>query len=432
MQTEDMILVSVDDHVIEPPDMFDQHIPAQYRDRAPRIITEADSSQSWVFEDQVSVSIGLNAVAGTLPEEYGINPCNFEQMRRGCFDINERVRDMSANGVLSSLNFPSFPKFCGQMFTKVQDKDLSLAVVRAYNDWHIDEWAGAHPGRIIPLAIMPFWDADAMAREVKRVTAKGCNAVTWSENPAKLGLPSFHSDFWDPFWQACIDVGTVVCLHIGSSSMMPVTASDAPVDVPIVVAPVNSYLAISDLLFSPVFKKFPDLTVALSEGGIGWIPYFLERADYVFEHHRAWTGADFGGQRPSDVFRDHVVTCFIDDKVGLRLRDILGVDSMTWECDYPHSDSTWPHSPERLSESLVGLSDAEINKITHENALRTFRFSPFSFLRKEESTVGALRAAAADVDVRNHSMGRPKIEGGTLATSLSALSARGRLAGHDG
>jgi predicted TIM-barrel fold metal-dependent hydrolase len=421
MNVEDLVLVSVDDHIIEPREMFDAHIPERYRDRAPRVLTDDDGSEYWLFEDERAAYMGLNAVAGCPPEEYGLNPTRYDQMRKGCYDVDERVRDMNANGVLGSLNFPTFPHFCGQLFARQQDKDLSLAVVRAYNDWHIDEWCGAHPGRFIPCGITPYWDPNLMAEEVRRIANKGCHAVTFSENPEKLGHPSLHSDHWAPFWEACQENEVVVCLHIGSSSSLLLTASDAPADVMISITPMNSFLALNDLMWTSIFKNFPRIKVAMSEGGIGWIPYALERMDYVYEHHHSWTGADFGGRRPSDVYRDHIVTCFIDDAAGLELRHRVGVDSITWECDYPHSDSTWPHSPELLSKSLSGIPDDEVEKMTHLNAMRVFQFDPFAVRPKEECTVGALRAEASDVDTSIRSLGRQNV-GGMKATELAALA----------
>nr|MDT0663978.1 amidohydrolase family protein [Micromonospora sp. DSM 115978] len=272
-------------------------------------------------------------------------------------------------------------------------------MIKAYNDWHVDGVVRAYPGRFIPLAVPPSWDPELMAWEVYRMAAKGCHAVTFSENPAKLGLPSYHSNHWDPFWAACSETGTVVALHIGSSSHLINTAADAPVDVMITLTPVNTQLAVADIIWSPVLRKFPKLRFALSEGGTGWIPYLLERIDYVYQHHRAWTHQDFGDKLPSQVFKERFVTCFIDDATGIRLRDQIGIESMTWECDYPHSDSTWPNSPELLAKNLGGISDAEINKITHLNAMRHFRFDPFVVRPREECTVGALRAAVGEVDV---------------------------------
>ncbi|HXQ74984.1 MAG TPA: amidohydrolase family protein [Acidimicrobiales bacterium] len=398
MHTEDLILVSVDDHVVEPPDMFDGRVPAKWKDRAPRVVHKDNGIDVWSYEGNEIPNVGLNAVVGRPPEEYGIEPTSFTEMRPGCYDIHERIRDMNVNGVLGSMCFPSFIQFCGQLFARTQDKDLALAMLQAYNDWHIDEWCGAYPGRFIPLSIPAIWDPELMAAEVRRVAAKGCHAVTFSENPSKLGWPSVHSDHWDPFWTACSDVGTVVCMHIGSSSEIVIPSPDSPFDVLITLSPMNIVQCAADLLFSPVLRKFPDLRLALSEGGIGWIPYFLERVDYVYSHHKAWTGQDFGDMLPSQVFSERIVTCFIDDAFGVESRAKMNVDNICWECDYPHSDSTWPQAPEMAMKYLDGVSDAEVNKITHENAIRLFQYDPFSVRAREKCTVAALRSEATDVD----------------------------------
>ena len=137
-------------------------------------------------------------MAGKPPEEYGIEPTTFAEMRPGCYDIDDRVDDMNANGVLGSMCFPCFPQFCGQLFSRTEDKTVALAMLQAYNDWHIDEWCGSYPGRFIPLSLPPIWDPQLMADEVRRVAEKGCRAVTFSENPEKLGWPSFHSDALGP------------------------------------------------------------------------------------------------------------------------------------------------------------------------------------------------------------------------------------------
>jgi predicted TIM-barrel fold metal-dependent hydrolase len=407
MRLEDMILVSVDDHVVEPPNMFDQHLPARWKSRAPRVVRKKDGTEVWVFEKQPIPNIGLNAVVGRRPEEYGVEPTAYDQMRPGCFDVHERVRDMNANGVLASMCFPSYPSFCGALFARQPDKELARVMLQAYNDWHIDEWCGAYPGRFIPLALPPIWDPALMAEEVRRVARKGCHAVSFTENPEKVmpGLPSLHSPHWDPFWQACCDEGTVVAIHIGSASGMQFTSMDSPVDVMITTTPISIMSCAADLLWSRVLRRFPKIKFALSEGGIGWIPYFLERADYVYQHHHAWTGQDFGGKRPSDVFREHLITCFIDDKVGIEIRDKVGVDIITWECDYPHSDSTWPRAPETLWESVAGLSKDEIDKITHRNALELFHLDAFAARPREKCTVKALRAESPDVDLSPHSAG---------------------------
>jgi predicted TIM-barrel fold metal-dependent hydrolase len=308
------------------------------------------------------------------------------------------------------MNFPSFPGFSGRLFAANADKDLSLAVLRAYNDWHIDEWAGTYPGRIIPMALPVLWDAELCAEEIRRVAAKGCHSITFTENPATLGYPSFHSEHWDPFWQAVCDENVVVSIHLGSSGQLTVTAPDAPVDVMITLQPMNICQAAADLLWSRVIKKFPDIKFALSEGGTGWIPYFLDRIDRTYDMHRLWTGQDFGGKLPSEVFREHFLTCFISDPVGVQLRNMIGIDNIAWECDYPHSDSSWPQAPEELAAVARDVPDEELSKITYQNAMRWYSFDPFAYRAKELSTVGALRAEAGDHDVSIRSSDKHRFE----------------------
>jgi predicted TIM-barrel fold metal-dependent hydrolase len=290
--------------------------------------------------------------------------------------------------------FPSFVQFCGQLFSRSKDLEVGLAMLKAYNDWHVDEWCGTYPGRFIPLSIPPIWDPNEMAAEVRRMAAKGCHAVTFSENPARLGWPHIFGDHWDPFFAACADEGTVICLHIGSSSTMLGLEPGAPIDCMITMTPLNAMSAATDLLWSPVLRKFPTLQFALSEGSIGWLPYWLERIDYVYQQHRFWTHQDFGDRLPSQVAREHFTFCFISDPAGIDARNRIGIDNITWECDYPHSDSSWPHSPESLVKQIdgTGIGDADLNKITHENAMRIFQFDPFSVRPREQGTVGALRA----------------------------------------
>jgi predicted TIM-barrel fold metal-dependent hydrolase len=399
-KTDDLILISVDDHVIEPPDLFVGHLDAKYQDRAPKLVRNEEGSDVWVFGKVVMETAALNAVAGRPKEEYGLEPQSLDEVRPGCYDVHERVKDMDAGGVLASMNFPSFPTFTARVFAS-EDPELSLALVRAYNDWHIDEWCGAYPERFIPMAVPVIWDPELTAAEIRRVAKKGCHSLSFTENPAALGYPSFHDEYWDPVWRACCDTETVLSIHLGSSGRLSIPAVDSPPDVMITLQPMNIQSAAADLLWSRVLKQFPALRVALSEGGTGWIPYFLERVDRTFEMHNAWTLQDFGGRLPSEVFREHFLTCFISDPVGIELRERIGLDNIAWEADYPHSDSMWPGAPEELATEFAkyGVTDDEAAKITYENAMRWYSFDPFSRISKQDATVSALRTRAAGHDV---------------------------------
>jgi predicted TIM-barrel fold metal-dependent hydrolase len=386
-------MISVDDHVIEPPHVWQSRLPARFRDEAPRMVTD-DRGEAWVYAGKRIPTEGLAAAAGRDKTEFSPEPMRFSEMRPGCYDPAERVKDMNVDGVIASLCFPSFPRFCGQIFHEAKDKELALLCVQAYNDWMIEEWCGTVPGRMIPNILIPLWDPPVAAAEIERCAARGARAFAFSENPSKLGLPSLYDPgrYWDPVFAAAAECGLVVCTHIGSSSQLPKTAPDSPLIVSVVLTPMNAVNNLVDWLFSGMLHRHPNLKLALSEGGIGWIPYVLERAAYTLDRHRYWAaqgdvtlyGEATGSTVPdavleSDpiaVFRDHVYGCFIDDVFGAANLEAIGVDNVMVESDYPHTDSTWPHSLETARKRLAGLSAEDTWKILQGNARRLFNFTP--------------------------------------------------------
>jgi predicted TIM-barrel fold metal-dependent hydrolase len=402
MRSDDMILVSIDDHMVEPPDMYKNHVPTKWQEHAPKVVPNDQGVDEWVFQGVTTPTpFGLAATVGWPADEWGFNPGSYSELRPGCFDVHERVRDMDANGVLASLNFPTMAGFNARTFNEASDKEIALVMLQAYNDWAIDEWCGAYPGRFIPQGIVPMWDVDVAVEEVRRLGNKGCRSISFPETPHVLGFPSFLSGHWDPILKALCDDNMVLSLHIGAGFNVINKPVEAPVDHLMVLACQISAITAQDLLFGPTLREFPDLRVALSEGGIGWVPFYLDRIDRHFKNQSWLHGdADFGGKLPSEVFRDHILACYITDPSGLALRDRIGVDIIAWECDYPHTDTTWPESPEFAWNEFqdAGCTDDEIHKITWQNACRFFDWDPFEHTPKEQATVGALRANATDVD----------------------------------
>jgi len=400
MRTEDLVLVSIDDHVIEPPDLFERHMPARWRADAPHVVHQDNGVDRWFFQGMECGPTGLGAVASWPKNEWDFDPVGFAEMRPGCYDIHDRVRDMNVNGVLASMCFPTFPGFAGTWLAEGWDKKLTALAISAYNDWHIDEWCGSYPGRFLPLALGSLWDQDAMVAEIHRVAAKGCTAISLPETPYGVGLPSFYTDYWNPIFAALCDTDMAMCMHIGGAFGLLQRPEGAPHDQLIILSPQLSAVATTDLMVSGTFNRFPTLKVAMSEGGIGWIPFLLDRIDRHVSNH-SWTGLDLGGLSGTDLFRKNFLGCFITDPSTLQLAERIGVDSIAWECDYPHSDSTWPVSPELLMGEIegAGLSDEVIEKVTWENACRFFRFDPFTHRTKDEATVRALRALNPGLDV---------------------------------
>ena len=384
-------IVSVDDHVVEPAHVWERWLPAKHRDKGPRVerrgigtmrhvgggtyeqTFDPDGPQAdcWVYEDLVYIHKRHVAAVGFDRDDMTMSPMTYDEMRPGCYEPKARVDDMELNWVEASLSFPSFPRFCGQTFLEAKDRELAEACVYAYNDWMVDEWCGDSGGRLIPLPIIPLWDAELAAAEVRRNAARGAHAVCFSEIPAVLGLPSIHTGDWDPFFAACAETRTVVCMHIGSSSKMPATSADAPVAVAATLSFGNAMSSLTDFLFSGVLVRFPELKLAYSEGQIGWIPYILERADDVWLEHRAWGGVrDIVPEPPSTYYYRQVFGCFFRDRHGIESLQTVGVDNTTFETDYPHTDSTWPHTKKVAQELMAGLPDDVVYKLVRGNAIR--------------------------------------------------------------
>jgi predicted TIM-barrel fold metal-dependent hydrolase len=400
VHADDVILISVDDHIAEPADMFDNHVPAKYKEFAPRVETDERGIQQWWYGNLKGRNLGLNAVAGKSPEYFNIDASRYDEMRPGCFNVHERVRDMNAGGQLAGLNFPNWTGFSGQVLNQGPDADINEVMIRAYNDWHIDEWCGAYPDRFIPCGILPLFDVERAAKEVKRLAEKGCHAVTYSENPEALNMPSIHSGYWDPLFAACVEHDTVIACHLGSSSRSAATSSDAPAGVAMSVSSASTIYTLVDLVWATFWERFPTLKFSLTEGDIGWIPYFLWRSEHIRDRHSGWTKHDFSKTgSPTQIFKDHLLVCFIKETVGPELLHHFNLDNVCWESDYPHSDGTWPNAPEEVIKTLAGCTDEQINKITHLNAMKHYNFDPFAHRPKEKCTAKALRAESPDVDV---------------------------------
>jgi Predicted metal-dependent hydrolase of the TIM-barrel fold len=369
-------IVSVDDHVVEPPDAFIDRFPAKYQDDAPRIVETDDGGEAWLWNGELLPNVGFNAVAGRPTSEYGFEPTRFDEMRRGAWDITARLSDMDLNGVWGSLCFPSFlPGFVGQRLTTwPDDPELAFAAMRAYNDWHLEAWCGAAPDRFIPNQIIWLRDPVIAADEIRRNAQRGFKAVTFSEAPEKLGLPSLHAGYWDPMLAACEETETVVCLHVGSSGSSPMTAPDAPPETVAVLFFAYGMYAAVDWLYSRIPVRFPNLKIALSEGGIGWVAGLIDRLDHCFKYQLGylptWRDVDLS---PSEVLKRNFWFCAIDDTSAFLTRDVIGVDHLLVESDYPHADSTWPDTQPRLREQLRGVPDDEVRKICWQNAVDLFR-----------------------------------------------------------
>lgn len=383
-------LISVDDHILEPPHLWVDRVPAKDRDRAPHMETDDNGLDVWVYDGKRFPPSGLSAVAGKSKEEFSPEPLPYSEMRPGCYDPKARVEDMDRAGILASVCFPTLPRFCGQLFMETSDREFGLVCLRAYNDWLIEEWCGSAPGRYIPLVLIPMWDPRLAAKELERCAEKGATAFAFSENPEPLNLPTIHDEsrYWDPVMAAANDLEMVVCMHVGSSSQLPKISADAPFMANLSWGASRTSGTMLSWLFSGMFQRFPKLKIALSEGEVGWMPYFLERAEQVLDKQRHWVkkGAQFGDHAGNGAdldtldiratFRDHVFGCFIEDTHGIASIDEIGENNIMCETDYPHSDSTWPDCIDVVKRQIGHLAPEVQYKVLRGNAERLYRFTP--------------------------------------------------------
>ncbi len=373
-------IVSVDDHVVEPPDIFEGRFPSRFKEDQPRIVDTDNGGQAWLWLDKVLPNIGINAVVGRPREELSLEPTRFEHMRRGTWDVNYRIRDMDINGVWASLCFPSFlAGFVGQRLSLWPEDDaLAMAAIRAYNDWHLENWCAAYPDRLIPNQLPYLRDPLFAAEEIRRNADRGMKAVTFSEAPHRLGLPSIHSGYWDPFFAACEQTETVICLHVGSAGETVTTSDDAPQTLIGALFEASSFIYCLDWLYSGVPQRFPGIKIAMSEGGIGWVAAAIDRVDHLRARHddpaRERLEA-FQRYPTSEMLRRNFWFCALDDRSGFLTRQVIGVDNIMVESDYPHSDSTWPDTQPLLKDHLEGIPVEEQRLICWKNATDLFRHS---------------------------------------------------------
>jgi predicted TIM-barrel fold metal-dependent hydrolase len=388
-------LFSVDDHIIEHGTVWTDRAPKKYLDLVPHVVEE-DGQETWIIEGKPgkASSLGLNAVAGMprddwKPDEGPGEPQRFDQMIQGCWDPAERAKDFLSDGILASIGFPSLPRFGGMLFNEFDDKQLADVCVQAYNDFVIDEWCPGGPeGMYVPMIIGHVWDPQACAAEIRRCASKGNRAISLPENGVPAGLPSFWSDYWDPIWDACQETDTVVCMHLGSQGRVPKPSPDGPAVIGIVACIANTMVAAINLMLAPTCRNFPGLKIVFSEGGIGWVPAAIERADRQVIRHRSWAGIP--DPLPSEIFRRNMWVCTIEEPVGIKYRHDIGVDKILWESDYPHADTPWPFAQKGAAEVFADVPQDEVDLITHRNAENLFRWK---ITDPSLATVGDAQAA---------------------------------------
>jgi predicted TIM-barrel fold metal-dependent hydrolase len=374
-------VISVDDHLHEPRHVFDGRMPAHLADRAPKRVELPDGSQRWDYEGQLLAESGLSNVAGRDSRSWSRDPVRDDEVRRGSWDISARIADMDLDGVYAHTVFPSGVfGFSGRIIALSKDPELGFATMQAYNDWHLNELAGTHPGRIIPMQMVFYTDPERAATEIRANAERGFKAATLPDLPNHLGLPRIGDAYWYPILDALEETETVACMHLGAGGWVLDPIADR---VPsfegqdftlAALFPASAMVTGIEWLFSGVPQRFPRLKIALSEGGIGWVPMAVDRLNYMMDNsgvalHRSWGG----DMSPSEVLLNHFYFCMIDNPSNLNAVDMIGSDHIMCETDYPHSDSTWPDTQKLLQDRFRDMSEADALNMTYRTAEKLFR-----------------------------------------------------------
>jgi predicted TIM-barrel fold metal-dependent hydrolase len=450
--TNDEWMISVDDHLIEPPNVWVDRLPAKYRDRGPRWVSD-DRGEAWLVEESIRVPVSGAVTAGAWWPPEGrpdaFTPLAWSEVPPSCYDPRAREEAMNTDRVLAAVMFPNLPGFAGSLFQRLDDKDLALLCIQAYNDWLLDEFASAIPGRVIGLALIPMWDGQLAAGEATRAIDKGGRAVSFSMAPHQIGFPAIHEEHWDALYAVMNEANLPLCTHLGTGmggdeqmakidfskmgeimqalndpeKLQTLLADDpdlarmaeamgfggtssrrTPRPATTVLLQLAGQTCLIEWINSGNFDRFPNLKVALSENGIGWIPAVLQTADWMQEMSanrvthgfqpenevqvtaegqeaakasiNAQSNFAMTSRMPSEIFRDHCYGCFIHDPVGLKLLDFIGVDNVMIETDFPHNSTWWPHSMDKAQEWCVDLPDDVRHKVLRSNAERLFDFTP--------------------------------------------------------
>ncbi len=365
-------LISVDDHVVEPPHLFETYMSPALRHAGPKLIETDRGHEVWQFEGNTFTQVGMNAVAGRRPETVKLEPFRFDHMRPGCYDIEARIADMDLGGIWASLNFPSqITGFCGRVFTFADNREVGIDATRAWNDWLFTEWFQPYPDRIIPCGITYLADPAAAVAEIRRNAERGFVSVTLPERPHAIGLPSlWDRDHWQPIVAACAETETVISLHVGSSGLHQIPPGGPALQLGATMFGQLSLGAAAEWLWSGWPVEYPDLKIAMSEGGIGWVAMLLDRLDNIIDRSGYGLGWD---DHPSDVLLRNFWFCTIDDPSTIDTRHRIGVENIMFESDYPHGDSTWPTSQDVIERAWGHVPASELRRMCSQNAAELYR-----------------------------------------------------------
>lgn len=356
-------VISADSHITEPPNCYTDYIDPAFRDRAPRIVTNAERGDQFEVEGMRPISMGLVAAAGKLPEEITVSGVMFDELHRSGWDPAFRLADQDRDGVDAEIIYPTV----GMVICNHEDLDFKRACFNAYNRW-IAEYCSEAPGRLLGAGQTALRSVEEGIADLEAIKAAGLRGVMM---PGEPGTEQDYDDpIWDPFWEAAIALGLPLSFHILTSRNSSL-GSGKPRG-----SRLNSFLGIirgiqdimGTLVFGGVFERHPDLKVVCVEADAGWVPHYMYRMDHAYNRHRNWMAPDIDlSKLPSEYFAENIYVTFQDDWTAFKQVNEMNWKRLMWANDFPHSDSTWPWSQEMLATHAADLTDEQRRAILGGN-----------------------------------------------------------------
>jgi predicted TIM-barrel fold metal-dependent hydrolase len=360
-------VIDADSHLNSPPDLYTSRVPAKYKERAPRLVP-GDGHDAWVVDGGTPRPLTiLAAAAGKTAADLAKRLIKFEEMMPGAYDPKARLRDLDLDGIDAQVLF-------GDGAMGSQDVELRTVLVRAYNDW-LSEFCSVAPDRFLGQAVVPVHDPKEAVKEIERTgKMRGLRGLFVGDDGADYPITDAS---YDCLWAAAAEQRKPVNIHIGGGALRrrnllygqnpPPGQKEAFVS----IAPMSIAETLAMLIFGGTFERHPGLQVVIAEGGIGWVAYFLERMDSVFYKQGRWAGTTIK-EKPSFYFRRNVLVTFEEDEAGIRTYDLIGAKRIMWSSDYPHSDTTWPHSRETIEKHFGKLPAEDRRAMVLENAGKVY------------------------------------------------------------
>ncbi len=370
--------ISVDEHVQETPDVWSKQLSqSKWGDRIPHIERNSDGVERWVFDGRDIVLDGV-ADCGAVMADRTKNPQRWSEVPVSVYDPKERLKAMDAAGVDYAVLYPTVAGSGGQTFGCIEDPELELACVQAYNDWLLEEWASAS-GRFIPQCITPLFPMEEVVKEVRRCVANGHRGVIYPSIPMELrDVPHINDSVYDPLWASCQELNVPICFHAGASSGIQIPAYEGysptlAAAFQSIARPASSVSVLVNLLISKVLMRFPGLKVVLAESGLGWGAYLLEYTDFQAKGDQLpQNGFDL---MPSELFKRQCYLVGWYDRESLRVRNYIGTENILWSTQFPLATSTWPRTQAALAKSFEGVAEGDKQRMLWENAAKLYKIS---------------------------------------------------------